>query len=142
MSVEREKIRCLSCYLAQWNDRANCRRCGRALPDVLVKVVERIVEKVIVRQDAQCLHSLARACNRIVAATEQPMEPGSDQTVPIVLGQVQETEVFPTMAEIERAMIVAAYERSNHKPMAAAHLLGIGKTTFYRKLKEMGEIVA
>jgi transcriptional regulator of acetoin/glycerol metabolism len=142
MRVEREKIRCLSCYLAQWNDRASCRRCGRALPEVMVKVVERVVEKVVVRQDAQCLYNLARACNRIAAATERPVEPGFDQTAPVVLGQLQETEVFPTMAEIERAMIVAAYERANHKPMVAAHLLGIGKTTFYRKLKEMGEVAA
>ena len=82
------------------------------------------------------------ACNRIVAATERPMEPGSDPTVPVVLGEIHETEVFPTIAEVERAMIVAAYERANHKPVGAAHLLGIGKTTFYRKLKEMGEIAA
>ena len=142
MSVERVKIRCLSCYLAQWNDRANCRRCGSVLPEVIVRVVERVVEKVVVRQDAQCLYSLARACNRLVAATERPMELGSDLTAPVVLGEVQETEVFPTIAEIERAMIVAAYERSNHKPMVAAHLLGIGKTTLYRKLREMGEIAA
>jgi transcriptional regulator of acetoin/glycerol metabolism len=102
----------------------------------MVKVVERVVEKVVVRQDAQCLYNLARACRRIVAATERPMEPGCYQTAPVVLGQVEEAEVFPKMAEIERAMIVAAYERSNHKPMVAAHLLGIGKTTFYRKLKK------
>jgi transcriptional regulator of acetoin/glycerol metabolism len=108
----------------------------------MMRVIERVVEKVVVRQDTQCLYSLARACNRIVAATERPMGPDSDQTVPVVLGQVEEAEVFPKMAEIERAMIVAAYERSNHKPIAAAHLLGIGKTTFYRKLKEMGEIAA
>jgi transcriptional regulator of acetoin/glycerol metabolism len=108
----------------------------------MVKVVEHVVERVVVRQDTQCLYSLARACNRLVAATEQAMEPGSGRTVPVVLEEVQETEVFPTMVEIERAMIVAAYERSNHKPMVAAHLLGIGKTTFYRKLKEMGEIAA
>jgi transcriptional regulator of acetoin/glycerol metabolism len=142
MSVGREKIRCLSCYLAQWNDRANCRRCGSALPEIIVRVVERVVERVVVRQDTQCLYSLAMACNRIVAATERPMEPGSDRTVPVVLGEVQETEVFPTIAEIERAMIVAAYEKSNRKPVVAAHLLGIGKTTLYRKLREMGEIAA
>ena len=142
MSAEREKIRCLSCYLAQWNDRANCRRCGSALPEVIVRVIERVVEKVVARQDAQCLYSLARACNRLVAATEQPTEPRSDREVPVALGQAREAEVFPTIAEIERAMIVAAYERSNHKPAVAAHLLGIGKTTFYRKLREMGEIAA
>ena len=142
MSAEREKIRCLSCYLAQWNDRVNCRRCGSALPEVIVRVVERLVEKVVVRQDTQCLYNLARACNRLVAATARPMEPGSDRTVPVVLGEVQETEPFPTIADIERAMIVVAYERSNHKPMVAAQLLGIGKTTFYRKLREMGGIAA
>jgi transcriptional regulator of acetoin/glycerol metabolism len=70
------------------------------------------------------------------------MEPGSDRMVPVVLGEVHETEVFPTIAEIERAMIVAAYEKSNRKPVVAAHLLGIGKTTLYRKLREMGEIAA
>jgi transcriptional regulator of acetoin/glycerol metabolism len=41
------------------------------------------------------------------------------------------------MAEMERAIIVAAYERSNRKPLEAARLLGIGKTTVYRKLREM-----
>ncbi len=28
MSEEREKVRCRSCELVQWSDRANCRRCG------------------------------------------------------------------------------------------------------------------
>jgi transcriptional regulator of acetoin/glycerol metabolism len=43
------------------------------------------------------------------------------------------------MAEMERTMILAAYERSERKPLVAAQLLGIGKTTFYRKLKEMAQ---
>jgi transcriptional regulator of acetoin/glycerol metabolism len=42
------------------------------------------------------------------------------------------------MAEVERAMIVAAFERSNRRPLEAAQLLGIGKTTVYRKLRAMG----
>jgi transcriptional regulator of acetoin/glycerol metabolism len=46
------------------------------------------------------------------------------------------------MAEMERAIIVAAYERSNRRPLDAARLLGIGKTTVYRKLKAMGEVAA
>jgi transcriptional regulator of acetoin/glycerol metabolism len=41
------------------------------------------------------------------------------------------------MAEVERAMIVAAYQRSSRKPLEAARLLGIGKTTMYRKLREI-----
>jgi hypothetical protein len=39
-----------------------------------------------------------------------------------------EAEAFPTMAEMKRAIIVAAYDRSNRKPLEAARLLGIGKT--------------
>jgi len=39
-------------------------------------------------------------------------------------------------------MIVAAYKRSNRKPLEAARLLGIGKTTLYRALKEMRQVAA
>ena len=53
-----------------------------------------------------------------------------------------QTEVFPTLAEVERATIVAAYQRSNRKPLEAARLLGIGKTTLYRKLREIREAAA
>jgi two-component system response regulator HydG len=42
------------------------------------------------------------------------------------------------MADMERTMILAAYQRSNRKPLEAARLLGIGKTTVYRKLREIG----
>jgi transcriptional regulator of acetoin/glycerol metabolism len=34
---------------------------------------------------------------------------------------------------------VAAYQKSNRRPLEAARLLGIGKTTLYRKLREIGE---
>lgn len=34
-------------------------------------------------------------------------------------------------------MIIAAYLRSNRRPLEAARLLGISKTTMYRKLREM-----
>jgi two-component system response regulator HydG len=46
------------------------------------------------------------------------------------------------MAEMERAMVLAAYERSNRRPLEAARLLGIGKTTLYRKLREIGHAAA
>jgi transcriptional regulator of acetoin/glycerol metabolism len=65
-----------------------------------------------------------------------------ESATPIVLAPVPETGVFPTMAEVERAMIVAAYERSNRRPLEAARLLGIGKTTVYRKLRTMGKVAA
>ena len=130
MCEEREKIRCKHCELVQWSDRANCRRCGTALPEPIVKIVERVVEKVLIGHDPRYLQSLQHARDLILAVD------------PAVLTQVSETEVFPTMAEVERAMIVAAYQKSNRRPLEAARLLGIGKTTLYRKLKEIGKAAA
>jgi hypothetical protein len=43
-----------------------------------------------------------------------------------------------TLKEIERAAILSAWQRCGYDAFAAARLLGIGKTTFYRKLKEYG----
>ena len=142
MNEEREKLRCRSCELVQWSDRANCRRCGNALPEPIMRIVERVVEKIVIRQDPQCLQKLDQAYTLISAATERLTQQCVESVAPIVLAQIPQTGVFPTMAEVERAMIVAAYERSNHRPLEAARLLGIGKTTVYRKLKAMGEAAA
>jgi transcriptional regulator of acetoin/glycerol metabolism len=142
MSEEREKVRCQSCELVQWRDRANCRRCGSALPDPIVKVVERVVEKVVVRHDQQCIENLEEAHKLILAATNRMAQQCVETMTPIALAHVPETDVFPTIAEVERTMIVAAYQRSNRRPLEAARLLGIGKTTFYRKLREITEAAA
>jgi transcriptional regulator of acetoin/glycerol metabolism len=61
---------------------------------------------------------------------------------PVALHSLPEVETLPTLDEMERAMILAAYRKSNRKPVEAARLLGIGKTTFYRKLREMRQIAA
>lgn len=116
MSEQREKIRCLSCELIQWSDRSDCRRCGAALPQPIVKVVERVVERVVVWPCVRCGESTG--------------------SKPVV------SSPFPTMAEVERKMILAAYRRSNRRPLEAARLLGIGKTTMYRKLREMKQAAA
>ena len=42
------------------------------------------------------------------------------------------------MAELEKQTILAALSQVNGDKMLAARLLGIGKTTLYRKLKEYG----
>jgi len=137
MSEERERVRCRNCELVQWKAGENCRRCGAALPDPIVKIVERVVERVVVRQDPECVATLEQAQKLITAASErlsqQPVEPVS---------LLPATDSFPTMAEVERAMIVAAYQKSSRKPLEAARLLGIGKTTFYRKLREIKQIAA
>jgi transcriptional regulator of acetoin/glycerol metabolism len=142
MNEEREKVRCQSCELVQWGDRASCRRCGSALPEPVVKVVERVVERIVIRHDPKCLENLEEAHRLILAATERLMQQAVESVAPVVLPQGPRTEVFPTLAEVERAAIVAAYQRSNRKPLEAARLLGIGKTTLYRKLREIREAAA
>ncbi len=106
MSEEREKVRCHSCELVQWSDRASCRRCGTALPEPIVRIVERVVEKIVIRQDPQCLQKLELASRLISTATERLTQQRVESVVPLVLAQVPETGAFPTMAEVERAMIV------------------------------------
>jgi DNA-binding NtrC family response regulator len=138
MNEERERVRCHRCELVQWSDRENCRRCGTALPQPVVKILERVVEKVVIRHDPECIQSLAQARELISAATDRLMQP----VAPVVPAQVPETGALPTMAEMERAMILAAYRKSNRRPLEAARMLGIGKTTLYRKLKEMGETLS
>jgi hypothetical protein len=120
MSEEREKVRCQSCELVQWRDRANCRRCGSALPDPIVKVVERVVEKVVIRHDPQCLENLDEARRLIMAATDRLTHQSVEAVSPLVQAQVQETGVFPTLAKVERAMILAAFQKSNRRPLEAA----------------------
>jgi len=137
MCEERAKIRCAACELVQWADHANCRRCGQVLPAPIVNVVERVVEKIIVQQDSQCLDDLQKASKLISAIVARLQEPCTAQTLPAVRSAFPSVKPFPTLDEMERALIVAAYRRSNRKPLEAARLLGIGKTTLYRKLKEL-----
>jgi transcriptional regulator of acetoin/glycerol metabolism len=142
MNEERDKIRCRQCELVQWSDRANCRRCGTSLPQPFVKVVERVVERVVVRQDAECIANLEQARELITLASERLTEQSVQHAVPVDLMQVVGKDAFPKMAEVERALILAAYQRSNRKSLVAARLLGIGKTTLYRKLREITKAAA
>ena len=45
---------------------------------------------------------------------------------------------FPTLAQVERDHILRALRQCGGQPSRAAKLLGIGRTTLYRKLKEYG----
>ena len=142
MCKERAKIRCVQCELVQWADNARCRRCEQALPAPVVNVVERVVERVVFQQDSQCLLNLNEACKLISAAAARLEESPAHRQLPVHLNPLSTVETFPTLDEMERAMILAAYRKSNRRPVEAARLLGIGKTTFYRKLKEMRQIAA
>jgi transcriptional regulator of acetoin/glycerol metabolism len=87
---------------------------------------------------------LQHACDLISAAADRVTRQrlGEVEVDYVGLAQVLEPEAFPTIAEVERAMILAAYRKSNRKPLEAARLLGIGKTTLYRKLREIGDAAA
>ena len=134
---EQEKIRCRSCELVQWGNRTNCRRCGTALPEPTVKIVERVVEKIVIRRNPVCLATLEQAQKLIAAASEQLSVQHSEPA-----SLLAANASFPTMAEVERAMIVAAYQKASRKPLEAARILGIGKTTFYRKLRQIKQMAA
>lgn len=121
---------------------SNCRRCGVTLPPPLVKVVERVVERVVTRQDPQCLHNLEQARQLIAEASDRLTQTNTGCVLPFISWSNTTPDQFPTMAEVERAMIVEAYKRSNRKSVEAAKLLGMGKTTFYRKLKEIDKRAA
>jgi transcriptional regulator of acetoin/glycerol metabolism len=142
MCEERAKIRCVQCELVQWADQANCRRCGKALPAPIVNVVERVVEKVVIQQDSQCLENLLKASKLISATAAKLQEFRVTRELPMHSGPISGIEPFPTLDAMERALVVAAYRRSNRNSVEAARLLGIGKTTFYRKLKEMRQAAA
>ena len=142
MCEERAKTRCVRCELVQWADNASCRRCGQALPRPIVNVVERVVEKVVIQQDSECLENLQEASKLISATAAKLQESRAVQELPVRSEPISGIEPFPTLDAVERAMILAAYRRSNRNSVEAARLLGIGKTTFYRKLKEMRQVPA
>ncbi len=142
MNKEKETVRCVQCELVQWANNAPCRRCGRALPAPIVNFVERVVERVVFQQDSQSLLNLQEASKLISATAARLEESGAHRQLPAPLNSLSTVETFPTLDQVERAMILAAYRKSNRKPVQAARLLGIGKTTFYRKLREMRQIAA
>jgi transcriptional regulator of acetoin/glycerol metabolism len=137
MNKQRDTVRCVQCELVQWADNARCRRCGQALPAPVVNVVERVVERVVFQQDSQSLLNLQEASKLISATAARLEESTAQKGLSVHLNPLSTVETFPTLDEMERAMILAAYRKSNRKPVEAARLLGIGKTTFYRKLREL-----
>ncbi len=54
------------------------------------------------------------------------------------MGVPPASAAFPTLAQVEREHILRALQECGGQPTKAAKLLGIGRTTLYRKLKEYG----
>ena len=83
------------------------------LPQPVVRIVGRLVENVVFRNGLNCAESMgatAPSCSQEFAGS-------------VATAGVAETGVpshFPTMAEVERTMILAAYRRSNRRLLLAA----------------------
>jgi two-component system response regulator HydG len=85
-------------------------------------------------------NSLERAC-ALTSANELQVRdlPTQIYGVPMeVLAMSAPSHGIVPMAELEKQTILAALSQVNGDKMLAARLLGIGKTTLYRKLKEYG----
>ncbi len=131
----RKRVRCGHCELAQW-EAAICRRCHRALPAPLVEYVEvekpvpvikkELVEVPVVREVLVPVEQPCLRCAGLSLAASQTSQ------------RIEGAENFPSLEEMERTLIQAALDRSGGDRQKAAHMLGIGKTTIYRKLKEYG----
>jgi transcriptional regulator of acetoin/glycerol metabolism len=85
----------------------------------------------LVQKKSQYLSAAATAwpaSNESAAAASQ-IAPSSIETQP------QVASIIPLM-ELERRAIINALDYTKGDRAVAAHLLGIGRTTLYRKLKE------
>ncbi len=86
-----------------------------------------------------CLEHAVAACPGSVVRIEdlplkaQRPEPASGSNTPSAEG----SRILP-LAEVEKQTILRALERLNGDKVMTARVLGIGKTTLYRKLKEYG----
>ena len=111
----------------------------RILSDDAIKIMLAYDWPGNVRELENCLE---RAC----ALTTGPMIHVADLPTPIHgVGGVEpgngdgSSKILP-IAEMERQSILATIAQLNGDKLMAARLLGIGKTTLYRKLKEYGQV--
>jgi two-component system response regulator HydG len=86
------------------------------------------------------VRELENSVQRALALATGPMIKLGDLPSPLRYHvQAEESsESVPTLRELERTAILQALEAAQGDRVRAAKLLGIGKTTIYRKLKEYG----
>jgi len=122
--------RCPKCKLIQYAGK-KCVRCQEPmvipdiLPDVfLVKIIENVSRERV-----------ERCCPKCGTFPDEYSHPKTSEDV--IPSPKMETRI-PTMEEMEKDLIVRAMYCSENDGVIAAKMLGIGKTTLYRKLKQMG----
>lgn len=133
--LHRKRVRCRHCELTQW-EAPTCRRCRNALLAPIIEFVE--VEKPVLVIQKQLVE--VPVVREVLVPVEQPCLrcAGLSLSASQNLEQTDSGDSFPSLEEMERTLIQAALDRSGGDRQKAAHLLGIGKTTIYRKLKEYG----
>jgi DNA-binding NtrC family response regulator len=91
------------------------------------------------RELKDCLGYASAACSGSVLKPEDlPLKaPGTGSASPLDSLSLQAGRILP-LAEVEKQTILHALERLNGDKVMTARVLGIGKTTLYRKLKEYG----
>ena len=92
-------------------------------------------------------HAVERACTmssgpvlKLGDFPTQLQQQGLELRRPVPNGHEPDaaTSGLPTLADLERHAILDTIRRTNGDKLKAAKILGIGKTTLYRKLKEYG----
>ena len=91
-----------------------------------------------VRELENCLERAAATANGpILTVDDLPPQVQTAQSVVRPAAKVMNNGIVP-LAEIEKQAIISTLEQLNGDKQMAARLLGIGKTTLYRKLREYG----
>ena len=126
----RFRVRCGQCDLTQWEAKT-CRRCGQTLPLPIIEFVE--VEKPVPVITKELVE--VPVIREVLVTVEQPCLKCAT-LAPMKSHPTKISTNLPSLAEMEKTLIHAALERSGGDRHKAAHMLGIGKTTIYRKLKE------
>ena len=111
-----------------------------------VRELENAVERMVAMNSGPLLHTgdlpsslqndiAARKAARPFATAAASLAFGGDPAA----GPAREPSTpgpLPSLTEVERTAIIRALEYTKNDRVMAAHLLGIGRTTLYRKLKE------
>jgi DNA-binding NtrC family response regulator len=92
-----------------------------------------------VRELKDCMeHAAAAASAGVIKVEDLPLQIQRLATMPATgNGAAAAGKILP-LAEVEKQTILQALERLNGDKLMTARMLGIGKTTLYRKLKEYG----
>jgi DNA-binding NtrC family response regulator len=109
----------------------------RSLSDEAMAALQRYDWPGNVRELENCLERACAMSSGPLLHTADLPSPVQSAQASVTLGQRALPKVFP-IADLEKQAILTAIEQLNGDKLLAARLLGIGKTTLYRKLKEYG----